>query len=126
MIQVRNESVEDFLSLLKEWKKLCVRFSLVKNGDLENKELYPFDINNGDDDDHDDETDIEDGSEIFEVAKILQICYGDPKKIGEVGLYFKVSKYFSWIFRFDIKYMKRYWSVCGAFRCKFFWQNEEL
>lgn len=98
---MRNESVEDFLSLLKEWEKLCIRFSLVKNNDLEKQEVYPFDIENEHDDDvddddaNDDENDTEDDPEVFEVAKVLQICYGDPNETEKRGLYFKVSKSFS-------------------------------
>ncbi|KAH7532322.1 hypothetical protein FEM48_Zijuj04G0007600 [Ziziphus jujuba var. spinosa] len=60
LVTVRNELAEDFLSLLKEWQKLCVYFNLVKN------------------------------SEIFEVEKVLAICYGDPKETGDRGLYVKV------------------------------------
>ncbi|KAK9273931.1 hypothetical protein L1049_018743 [Liquidambar formosana] len=91
-MEVRNESAEDFLLLLKEWEKLCISFSLI-SGDLEDK--Y-FDLKSMEDDDDEDDHerndgDGEDDSEVFEVAKILAICYGDPKDKGERGLYFKVS-----------------------------------
>ncbi|KAK9274227.1 hypothetical protein L1049_019041 [Liquidambar formosana] len=87
--EVRNEAVEDFLSLLKEWEKLCISFSLVC-GDLKDK--Y-FDLSSMEDDE--DDTEGNDGEAVddfvvFEVAKILAICYGDPKDKGERKLYFKV------------------------------------
>ncbi|KAJ6702636.1 CYTOSINE-SPECIFIC METHYLTRANSFERASE [Salix koriyanagi] len=92
--QVRNESAEDFLMLLKEWEKLCIRFSLVKNDDPEKQQPYCFDMDDEDEDDDggDDDSGDEDDSEVFEVEKILEVCYGDPKEIGgQRDLYFKVS-----------------------------------
>ncbi|KAJ6714121.1 CYTOSINE-SPECIFIC METHYLTRANSFERASE [Salix viminalis] len=91
--QVRNESAEDFLMLLKEWEKLCIRFSLVKNDDPEKQQPYCFDMDDEDEDDDggDDDSGDEDDSEVFEVEKILEVCYGDPKEIGgQRDLYFKV------------------------------------
>ncbi|XP_020221194.1 DNA (cytosine-5)-methyltransferase CMT3 [Cajanus cajan] len=90
--EVRNESAENFLSLLKEWHKLCSYFSLVENKVLHEKyeNFFSEDDNscsNGEDNDEEDED--EDG-EIFEVAEILAVCYGDPNKKKEQGLYFKV------------------------------------
>lgn len=41
--------------------------------------------------DESDDNGSESGSETFEVAKILSICYGDPNKSGKSALYFKVS-----------------------------------
>ncbi|KAJ0432554.1 putative DNA (cytosine-5-)-methyltransferase [Helianthus annuus] len=55
--EVRNETADDFLLLLKEWEKLCSH--------------------------EDDDDDL--GEEVFEVEKILSICYGDPKKSRSVG-----------------------------------------
>lgn len=57
-----------------------------------------FDIyfNNDEEDEDDDESNNEEDdsgdSETFEVEKILAICYGDPKKTGKRGLYFKVDE----------------------------------
>jgi DNA (cytosine-5)-methyltransferase 1 len=96
---VRNETAEDFLMLLKEWEKLCIRFSLVKNDDPEKQQTYSFDMDDEDDDDDEEEEDDDnndvsdnnDDSEVFEVEKILEVCHGDPKEIGgQRDLYFKV------------------------------------
>lgn len=94
--QVRNETAEDFLMLLKEWEKLCIRFSLVKNDDPEKQQTYSFDMDDDDDEEEDDDnndvSDNNDDSEVFEVEKILEVCHGDPKEIGgQRDLYFKVS-----------------------------------
>lgn len=87
--EVRNESAEDFLLLLNEWEKLCIRFSLISSNDPEKQQSYPFDSEEEGDVQGDDEDENDD--EVFEVAKVLQICYGDPKEKGERGLHFKVS-----------------------------------
>ncbi|KAF5447968.1 hypothetical protein F2P56_033477 [Juglans regia] len=89
--QVRNESAEDFLSLLKEWEKLCLYFSLISGGDFpqEYSDLFGTeDVDDGDGSSGD--TDGEEGGEVFEVAKILKIRYGDPKETKERGLHLKV------------------------------------
>ncbi|KAJ4829375.1 hypothetical protein Tsubulata_014518 [Turnera subulata] len=91
---VRNEAAEDFLLLLKEWEKLCIRFSLVTNFAPDKVQQYPFDIvdeeEEDDDDDDEEEEEVVDNSEVFEVEKILQICYGDPNNTRHKGLYFKI------------------------------------
>ncbi|KEH27609.1 DNA (cytosine-5)-methyltransferase CMT3-like protein [Medicago truncatula] len=96
---VRNEPTEDFLSLLKEWAKLCDEFVL--NG----AESTDSDLNaaeeaeeKADDEAMDDSPD----SEVFEVERLLSICYGDPNEDEKPGLYFKVhwkgydSSYDTW------------------------------
>lgn len=92
--QVRNESADDFLTLLKEWEKLCVYFNLVQSKSIKQHELEYF---NGDDEEEEegDDNDEEAGedSENFEVEKILDVCYGDPKDTDKRGLYFKVFKF---------------------------------
>ncbi|XAR60439.1 DNA (cytosine-5-)-methyltransferase [Bertholletia excelsa] len=88
--QVRNESAEDFLSLLKEWKKLCGSFSLIGSKD---SQVHDVEILSMDDKDEDEDTDSDDGesdSEVFEVEKVLSICYGDPKENNKRGLYLKI------------------------------------
>ena len=71
--------------LLQEWEKLCKRFSLIGT-------QSSFDDGCMSNDDGDD---VEDSSEVpkgeFEVGKLVGICFGDPAKIGKVGLYFKVA-----------------------------------
>ncbi|KAK9147306.1 hypothetical protein Scep_006063 [Stephania cephalantha] len=90
--EVRNESAENFLMLLKEWEKLCQEFSVLGNiHSLEHNFEANLD-NNGDDDgdDGDDDSNQNEDSEIFEVEKLIGICYGDPNEKKELGLYFKV------------------------------------
>lgn len=88
--QVRNEPAEDFLTLLREWEKLCVRFSLIGNKDPNAPELDSVDANVDEQNDGDNDN-TED--EVFEVEKIIEVCYGDPKDKGERGLYFKVFEF---------------------------------
>ncbi|KAK9064424.1 hypothetical protein SSX86_015806 [Deinandra increscens subsp. villosa] len=85
--EVRNESAEDFLLLLKEWEKLCQSFSLVGGGDPIS--IEKDEAENEEEDDEDDDVDGLD-EEIFEVEKVLSICYGDPKEIKKRGLYLKI------------------------------------
>ena len=70
------------LSLLHHWYELCEKYEVQKNNAVlgfgqaetiadDEDESLPYDI--------------------FEVEKLLNICYGDPTKNGQVGLCFKVS-----------------------------------
>uniref|UniRef100_A0A2N9I1X4 DNA (cytosine-5-)-methyltransferase n=1 Tax=Fagus sylvatica TaxID=28930 RepID=A0A2N9I1X4_FAGSY len=92
--EVRNEAAEDFLSLLKEWAKLCKDFSLFGSDQLreQNSDLERDDGN--DNDEEEDDGDDDEGSmvptEEFEVQNLLAVCYGDPNKMKKPGLYFKV------------------------------------
>ncbi|KAM0058993.1 putative DNA (cytosine-5-)-methyltransferase [Helianthus debilis subsp. tardiflorus] len=86
--EVRNETADDFLLLLKEWEKLCQSFSLVAGGDPMSVEKEETENAEDDGDDEDDDDDL--GEEVFEVEKILSICYGDPKEIKKRGLYLKI------------------------------------
>ncbi|GMH11523.1 hypothetical protein Nepgr_013364 [Nepenthes gracilis] len=88
--QVRNESVEDFLMLLKEWEKLCMTFSVIKGDNLHKNLLSSSSMEENEGADEDDQVSSEDDPEVFEVQKILGICYGDPKEMGKRGLYFQV------------------------------------
>lgn len=85
--QVRNEKAEEFLALLKEWQRLCASFSLIEHEGFEQKNLSPEITENNEDDEEEVKVDDE---EIFEVEKILSICYGLPAGQKELGLYFKV------------------------------------
>ncbi|KAH0455874.1 hypothetical protein IEQ34_015906 [Dendrobium chrysotoxum] len=83
--KVRNEKAEDFLTLLREWKKLCEEFSLdVKHPPRPNKELDDFSDDGGDTD----LTPVPKGE--FEVDHFVDICFGDPNEIGKKELMFKV------------------------------------
>ncbi|XP_027076555.2 DNA (cytosine-5)-methyltransferase CMT3 [Coffea arabica] len=92
--EVRNESAENFLLLIKEWERLCVSYALVESNVLP----HPY-VNSSNEqvdevggDDEDDDVDDSDGnsSEVFEVKEVLAMCYGDPKESGAVGLYCKI------------------------------------
>ncbi|KAH9753141.1 DNA (cytosine-5)-methyltransferase CMT2 [Citrus sinensis] len=87
--QVRNEAAEDFLELVKEWQKLCKRFA-VNIVERENKQRSivnsPRVTRNSVNSPRD--VDIPPGE--YEVARIVDICYGDPNESGKRGLNFKV------------------------------------
>ncbi|KAK6944725.1 Chromo domain [Dillenia turbinata] len=88
--KVRNESVDDYLCLLKEWEKLCASFSLISNSST-NEQYYDFLEDDGDNEANEgDSDDDEEGDEVFEVDCILGICYGDPNESQQSGLYFKI------------------------------------
>ncbi|WJX61239.1 Alpha-1,3-mannosyltransferase cmt1 [Trifolium repens] len=78
--QVRNEPAENFLSLIKEWAKLCEEFV-----------FKPQESAESDLDDDDEGPENQSDSEEFEVEKFLSICYGDPNEAKKPGLYFKVQ-----------------------------------
>ncbi|GAV63981.1 DNA_methylase domain-containing protein/Chromo domain-containing protein/BAH domain-containing protein [Cephalotus follicularis] len=89
--EVRNEAAEDFLSLIKEWTKLCKYFLLIGSENL--RENW-FNFTSDDEEEEDDDTDDEIAgvlSEEFEVEKILAIRYGDCNEKKKPGLHFKVS-----------------------------------
>ncbi|XP_057983068.1 putative DNA (cytosine-5)-methyltransferase CMT1 [Malania oleifera] len=78
--QVRNEAAEDFLSLLKEWLKLCQKFSLLGS--------EPSSIEMDNDEDSDEVSTVPPGE--FEVGRLLDVCFGDPNNVQKRGLHFKV------------------------------------
>ncbi|KAL2906241.1 hypothetical protein RDABS01_004951 [Bienertia sinuspersici] len=68
--EVRNESADDFLSLLKEWEKLC-------------NEIQLTEVSNSEEDGEDnDDSPLSPGE--FEVESLLDICF-----VNKHGLYFK-------------------------------------
>ncbi|OMO93450.1 C-5 cytosine methyltransferase [Corchorus olitorius] len=83
---VRNEAADEFLQLLKEWGKLCKRYTVDKVG-----RAYPSRTTTsqvvGDDANSPNDADILPGE--FEVSSLVDICYGDPCNSGKHGLYFK-------------------------------------
>ncbi|KAH9321354.1 hypothetical protein KI387_015993, partial [Taxus chinensis] len=90
--EVRNESAEHFLELLKEWQKLCLKY-------CEPKDQKPIGRSGGrmplkpketkkEESDDDSESEIQEGE--FEVEYILDIRHIDPTKDNESGLEFKV------------------------------------
>ena len=70
---------------LEEWEKLCCYFSPIKRNDVPQEYADLFGTknvaNDGSGDDNDsDKVDGED-KEVFDVKKLLWICYGDPKEM---------------------------------------------
>ncbi|WJX25975.1 DNA (cytosine-5-)-methyltransferase [Trifolium repens] len=89
--EVRNESAEIFLSLLKEWEKLCCYFSLIDSNVPHDQYSNLFSAEEEEEDV--DGTDCEESNEdeIFEVSEVHDIRYADANKENKPGLYFKVS-----------------------------------
>ncbi|WJX30184.1 DNA (cytosine-5-)-methyltransferase [Trifolium repens] len=91
--EVRNETAENFLSLMKEWEKLCCYFSLIKN--MVPHEEYAKLFHEEEEEDDNTEPEEITGEEIFEVSRVHAVSYGDPEKKkkneNKPGLYFKVS-----------------------------------
>lgn len=89
ILQIRNEPADEFLGLLKQWDKLCKTYidkagnktmssprvqrqlQSPKSNDSRNKNKKP--------------------SAEYEVASIVDICYGDPNQSGKHGLHFEVG-----------------------------------
>ncbi|KAM6570863.1 putative DNA (cytosine-5)-methyltransferase CMT1 [Cannabis sativa] len=91
--EVRNEAAEDFLSLLKDWEKLCMDFKLLGPHQSQDQDACLESVEVELDKNEDNTSDSEDtslSSEEFEVQELLAICHGDPNKLGSKGLYFKV------------------------------------
>lgn len=83
---------EDFLSLLKEWEVLCKYFSLVKSKEPQQKYIDLFANDDEEEEEEEEEEDVknENDGEVFEVERILAICYGDPNENKKRGLFLKV------------------------------------
>ncbi|VAH88511.1 DNA (cytosine-5)-methyltransferase CMT1-like [Triticum dicoccoides] len=81
--QVRNEKAEDFLALLQHWNALCQKY-VVHSSNSSGSDLAQMS-----NDDEDDENEAL-PNDLFEVERLLDICYGDPNKTGKDGLWFKV------------------------------------
>lgn len=85
-LQIRNESAEDFLDLLKEWDKLCKRYvvkDVQESLKVNSRVLRAAKVNS--------KTGNKSPSGEFEVASLIDICYGDPTNSGKHGLKFQVS-----------------------------------
>ncbi|XP_057800624.1 DNA (cytosine-5)-methyltransferase CMT2-like isoform X1 [Salvia miltiorrhiza] len=80
---IRNEAAEDFLDLLKEWDCMCRKY-----GKYDQKELRLKTVREAD------EVKLskknQESSCEYEVARLIDICYGDPSNSGKRGLKFKV------------------------------------
>ncbi|KZV25539.1 DNA (cytosine-5)-methyltransferase CMT2 [Dorcoceras hygrometricum] len=83
--QVRNESADNFLELLRRWEQLCKLYVC----DIERTLKYELD-ELGETEDNGRQCDEEEPSEEYEVSNLVDICYGDPSENGKGGLHFKV------------------------------------
>ncbi|KAM7487179.1 hypothetical protein LguiB_024663 [Lonicera macranthoides] len=88
--EVRNETAEDFLSLLKEWEKLCASYSLIGSNDSEQQHIFPKSTTDEGDSDNEANDDDELDPEEFEVEQILSIRYCEPKESAKSGLQLKI------------------------------------
>ncbi|XP_011028081.1 PREDICTED: DNA (cytosine-5)-methyltransferase CMT2 isoform X2 [Populus euphratica] len=84
---VRNEAAEDFLELLKEWQKLCKRYVVNDVGRTHNSRSMASSMSKQNKNSSNDD-DIAPGE--YEVARLVDICYGKTDKRGKRGLKFKV------------------------------------
>ncbi|KAI4340573.1 hypothetical protein MLD38_025394 [Melastoma candidum] len=92
--EVRNETADNFLCVLRDWRRLCKTFGLVENDGSE--PLFDELLEVGDDEDDEDSDDEcgeneVDNEKIFEVERLLAIRHGDPEDRKKRGLYFKVA-----------------------------------
>lgn len=83
--QVRNESAEDFLDLLKKWNCFCKQYGRYEAKELRSKI-------DGQADDKLSKTNDKNSRE-YEVERLVDICYGDPTDTGKRELKFKVNFY---------------------------------
>ncbi|KAK4384758.1 DNA (cytosine-5)-methyltransferase CMT2 [Sesamum angolense] len=81
--QIRNESAEDLLDLLKEWDCMCKRYGSHEGKELRRRIIGETDEQKRSKMDHK-------SSDEYEVEKLVDICYGDPSDTGKRGLKFKV------------------------------------
>lgn len=77
--RVHNVSADDFLLLIKSWGQLCTEY------------LHSQSETKVEDEDTGEKNEGATDPEEFEVEKLLDICYGDPKENGESELHFKVQ-----------------------------------
>ncbi|KAK9272088.1 hypothetical protein L1049_002457 [Liquidambar formosana] len=85
--QIRNESAEDFLDLLKEWDTLCKQYGVKDVGETpKSKSRFLREAQENLYSKNDEK--IPSGE--YEVASLVDICYGDPSDTGERGLKFQV------------------------------------
>ncbi|KAJ9707388.1 hypothetical protein PVL29_002413 [Vitis rotundifolia] len=85
--QVRNETAEDFLDLLKEWEILCEQYALNL---VERKSQSRSNVLRTSKSNINSPHDIKVATDELEILKLVDICYGDPSETGKRGLKFKV------------------------------------
>nr|GLL44511.1 DNA (cytosine-5)-methyltransferase CMT2 isoform X1 [Ipomoea trifida] len=84
--QVRNESVENFLKLLKEWEKLCKKYG---SEPYAGSDDVLEDMEEGEDDANS-LADSDDSDAEYEILRLVDICFGDPNDTGKPGIHFQV------------------------------------
>ncbi|KAK9096007.1 hypothetical protein Sjap_021504 [Stephania japonica] len=84
--QVRNEPADEFLTLLKEWERLCKEFSLL--GTETSKKRFTSTTCLDDNETVEDDSKVPSGE--FEVGRLVGICFGDPNNTRKEKLHFKV------------------------------------
>ncbi|KAK9157092.1 hypothetical protein Scep_003666 [Stephania cephalantha] len=85
LITVRNEPADEFLTLLKEWERLCKEFSLL--GTETSKKRFTSTTCLDDNETVEDDSKVPSGE--FEVGSLVGICFGDPNKTRKKRLHFK-------------------------------------
>ncbi|XP_073120851.1 DNA (cytosine-5)-methyltransferase 1-like [Henckelia pumila] len=83
--QVRNESADNFLELLRRWEQLCKLYVC----DIERTLKYELD-ELGEAEGNWRQCDEEVSSKEYEVSDLVDICYGDPSENGKCGIHLKV------------------------------------
>lgn len=86
--EVRNESADDFLELLKQWKNLVQKYCEPEDRKLSTRCSPRRAQEAKKEEDSDTDTGVEEGE--FEVESLLDIRHVDPTKENEDGLEFKV------------------------------------
>ncbi|EPS61564.1 hypothetical protein M569_13232, partial [Genlisea aurea] len=80
--QVRNESAEDFLELIKQWKKLSEQ-QYITDVENESEGLQKAEH-------HPTKSEPNKPTDEYEVLRLVDICYGDPCNNGSRSLHFQV------------------------------------
>ncbi|KAM1446460.1 hypothetical protein FF1_005501 [Malus domestica] len=92
LVTVQNEAAEDFLKMLKEWRKYCFCLKLVETDNLDadvEKSMLEFFRKEDDEEEEDVKGNVKDDSEMFEVDYV-GVCFGDSKKNEKKGIYLKI------------------------------------
>lgn len=90
LLQVRNESADHFLELLREWQKLCLKYCQPDDQKIITRGRAPLKVKETPkEEEPDSDSDVQEGE--FEVECLLDIRHVDPTKENESGLEFKVS-----------------------------------
>ena len=86
VLQIRNESAEDFRDLIKEWDKLCKQYMVEE----EQTQSNDFTFAGSADDAIPATANKNVAEDEYEVERLVDICYSDLDGTSERGLKFKV------------------------------------